>query len=313
MSGPGLGVAAALVASAFWGCGPIFFSFLTHVPPLELLAHRVVWGAVTVGLFCLLTARGPRIWAALRDRRQVLTLLGSSLLIAVNWFTFLWSVQAGRVTEAGIGYYLMPLVAVLLGVLVLRERLSSRQWAAVGTAGAAVGVLSVGLGAAPWLPLTLATSFAVYGLIRKRAETGAITGFLIETILLLPLALGWLLAAEWGAVGPTGRPGGLFGADGATTALLIVSGLYTGLPLILFAEAARRLTYATTGMVQYLNPTLQVASAGLVLGEAFTPWHFGALGLIWLALGLYTLELMRLERASRMQAMAAAGVAARST
>jgi len=307
-----LGVIAALIASTIWGGGPLFFNQLSHVPPVELLAHRMVWGAVFVGAFCWATGRGPRLRAAFADPRQRWPLLASALLIALNWFVFLWSVQAGRVTEAGVGYYLMPLVSVLLGTALLGERLSHRQWVAVGAAASAVAVLSVGIGAAPWLPVTLAVSFSLYGLIRKRIATGAIVGFQAETLMLVPLALLWLGLVHSGAVlEEVDRPGGLFGADPRTSLLLVLAGPYTGLPLILFAEAARRLAYSTTGMIQYLNPTLQVGCAGLILGELFTPWHVVALGLIWAGLALYTLELLRLERAARKASIAPAGVSAR--
>jgi len=311
---PGVaGVAAALAASAIWGTAPVFFAALAHVPPLELLAHRVLWGAAVVVAFCLATGRGARLAATVMDPAALAPLAASALLVSANWFTFLWAVQAGRVTEAGIGYYLMPLVSVLLGVLVLGERLGARRWAAVGCAALGVGLLSAGLGAAPWVPLILAGTFSVYGLIRRRVGTGAVTGFAVETLLLAPLALGWLAAVHlWGIAGPTGRAGGLFGTDAATTLLLILAGPVTGVPLILFAEAARRLAYATAGMIQYLNPTLQVAVAILVLGEAVTPWHGAALAAVWTGLALYTSGIRRQERARARASAASSGVSTTS-
>lgn len=305
------GVLAAVTACSIWGMAGLFFSLLTHVPPLELFAHRVVWACVFVGAFCIVTGRGPRIQEAFRSGAwRVLAL--SALLISSNWFFYLWAVQQGRFTEAGIGYYLMPLVSVLLGVVVLRERLSRLQWLAVAAAAVSVVMLTVGLGAAPWLPVLLASTFALYGLIRKRIATGAIVGFQVETMIIALPAAGWLFAVHfWGATWPAGRPGGLFGGDLATTLLLIVSGPATGLPLILFAEAARRLNYATTGLIQYINPSIQVAAAWLIFAEPFTPWHYGALALIWVGLALYSSEALRRERASSRAAIAAAGVSAK--
>jgi chloramphenicol-sensitive protein RarD len=300
-----------VAASAIWGSGPILFHLLAHVPPVELLAQRILWGAVFVGAFCAVTGRLARIAATLADARAVAPLALSAALVTVNWGTFIWAVQAGRALEAGIGYYVMPIVSVALGVAFLGERLTRPQWGAVALAVLAVATLRLGTGSAPWVPLTLATSFGLYGLIRKRVATGAIVGFQVETLLLLPFAIGWIAAVQvGGATGPSGRAGGLFGADAWTTALMIVSGLFTALPLVLFAEAARRLPYAATGMIQYLNPTLQVAAAVLILGEAVTPWHLAALPVIWAGLALYSADAVRRERAARRLSTASSGVSA---
>ncbi|MDT8344281.1 MAG: EamA family transporter RarD [Thermohalobaculum sp.] len=299
------GLWAAIAAATIWGVAPLFFAMLRHVPAEELLAHRTIWAAVFVGGFCLLTGRTGRIAAALGDARERRVLAMSACLIGANWFIFLLAIQAGRVTECGIGYYIMPLMGVVLGVAVLGERLDRAQWAAVGLAVLAVVVLSAGTGSAPWLPLSLALSFSLYGLLRKRAATGAISGFVVETMLLAPLALVWVWGAgAFGWTGFSGGTGGHFGADLRTSLLLVAAGPVTGVPLILFAEAARRLAYSTTGLVLYIGPTLQVLLASLVLGEHLTGWHYGALPMIWLALGLYSTSALLRDRASRRAATA---------
>ncbi len=301
------GVLAGVLASTIWGLVPIYFSQLKHVPPGELMAHRVLWATLVVLAYCLATGRLERLRQALADWRAVRALALSASVISVNWLTYLWSVQAGRVTEAGIGYYLMPILSVLLGVALLRERLPRLQWIAVALAFGGVTVLSIGVGAAPWLPFVLAVSFAFYGLIRKRIETGPIVGFMVEVLLLSPLCLVWLWGVSNGLWSEGNSIlGGHFGSDTRTTVLLILSGPVTGIPLILFAEAARRMALGAAGLVQYVNPSVQLLSAGLVLGEAFSPWHFAALGLIWTALAVYSVGLFRQSKASSMAATAAA-------
>lgn len=303
------GPAAAVLASVIWGVNPLFFHLLAHVPTGELLAHRIFWAAVFVGLFCFVTGRVPRIAAAFRDRQARRGLALTATLITVNWGVFLYAIQSGRVAEAGVGYYLMPLVSVAMGFVLLGEKLTRLQALAIGLAGVAVLLLGVGLGAAPWLPVTLALSFATYGLLRKRMETGSIVGFEVEALILAPFAAGWLVVLwSMGWSGPDTAPGGWFGAELSTSLLLILAGPFTGLPLILFAEAARRMKYGSASLIQYINPTLQVAGATLILGEAVNRWYVLALALIWVALAVYTRELLRQERAASISASASSTV-----
>lgn len=303
-----LGYVAALGAMLLWGFGPLFFDLLNHVPRDELLAHRGVWACVFVFLYCAATGRLPRVRAILADRAAMRWLVASTAMMTLNWFLFLVAVAAGRVFDAGLGYYMLPLMQVALGVALFGERLSGLQWAAVGLAALAVAVLAAGLGAAPWLPLAIAASFAVYGSIRKRLDVGSIVGFQVESLLIAPLSLGWLIGVHYlGWRGMAGTPA-LFGADAGASLLLVASGIVTGLPLILFAEAARRLPYATLGLMQYLSPSIQIASAALILGEVFTRWHWWALGLTWCALALYGGELMRQGRARRSAAISSSTV-----
>ena len=303
------GFLAALGASCIWGVAPVFFTLLNDVPRDELLAHRAVWACLFVLGYCTATGRLPRVAATLRDGRVMAGLALSTFLMTSNWFIFLTAVAAGRVFDAGLGYYMMPLMSVALAVALLGERLSALQWAAIALAALAVGILSYGLGAAPWLPLMIGGSFALYGLVRKRIDVGSIVGFQAEALIVAPVALVWLAVIH--GLGWRFMDGsyGLFGADLRTSLLLAASGIVTGLPLILFAEAARRLPYATLGLMQYLNPTIQIAAAGLILGEVFTQWHWWALALIWCALALYGRELLRQGRARRSAAIISSTVA----
>ena len=293
------GLIAALTASAIWGFAPVYFSALKHVALDQVLAHRIAWACILVLGYCAVTGRLPRVWATLRDRRLLPWLLLTAAFMSFNYTAFLVAVAQGRVFEIGLGYYMMPLISVALGVVLLRERLSGLQWAAVGLAGIAVTVLGLGLGVAPWMSLALGTSFACYGFLRKRIDIGSIVGFQVEILAVTPFALAWLAGVylnSWEGLG-----GGTvqFGDDAWTTLLLVGSGVVTGLPLILFAEATRRMEYSTVGLLQYLNPSLQVLAAGAVLGEHFTRWHWIALGLIWVALTIYGRELLRQGRARR--------------
>ncbi len=284
-----VGVVLALSAFTIWGLSPIFYKALSHVPPLEVLSHRTVWSVVFVGGYALLTGRADRIRDALTTSRTLAVLVLAAVLIAVNWFTFIFAVQVGRATESSLGYYIFPLLTVALGVLVLKERLSRAQAGAVALAALAVALLTVGLGAAPWIALILASTMSVYGLLKKTIAAGPITTVTVEALLLSPLALIWLYGAHvegWTAL--VDRPGGWFGASWADSALLIASGPLTGGPLLLFAAAAQRLRYATLGLLQYLNPTLQFFCAVIVFGEAFTLWHGIAFGMIWTAIAIYS-------------------------
>jgi chloramphenicol-sensitive protein RarD len=272
------GVLAIAAAATVWGLSGVYYKALSAVPPLEVLSHRTLWS--TLFFLAVLAAQGrvgeaaavlarPRAWAPLA---------ASAVLIAVNWLLFIAAVQEGRALEASIGYYIFPLVAVALGFLVLGERFTPRQSAAIGLAAAAVVLLTLGTGAAPWTALALAGTFGAYGLIKNRVRVGPVASVFVETLILAPLALGWL---AW-------LGGGAFGRDWGTSAMLAFSGPLTGGPLMLFAYAARRIPYATVGLVQYLNPTLQFAVAVALFGEPFSLWHAAAFGMIWAGLALYS-------------------------
>ncbi len=248
-----------------------------------MLGHRTIWSVVFI--LGVLAAQG-RVGEALRaarQRRVRLPLAASAVTIAANWLLFIVAVQQGRALEASLGYYIFPLLAVALGFLVLGERFTPWQSAAIGLAAAAVAVLTLGTGAAPSTALAIAGTFGLYGLVKARLPIGPLVSVFAETLLLLPLALGWI---AW-------LGGGAFGQDWWTSVMLAFSGPLTGGPLMLFAYATRRIPYATVGLVQYWNPTLQFVIAVWLFGEPFSAWHGVAFGMIWAALALYSWESWR--------------------
>jgi chloramphenicol-sensitive protein RarD len=297
MTEAGRGVAAMTGACAIWGFIAVYYAALAHVPPLEILAHRVLWSVVFFGLVLGVQGRIGATAAMLAGSGAWRLVALAAVTVGANWFLFIFAVQSGQVLQSSLGYYIFPLVAVGLGFVVLGERFTRLQGAAIALAVVAVAVLAVGLGAAPWISLALAGTFGLYGLAKNRLAVGPVASVFAETVLLVPLALLWLGALHGGlAADPSGRPGAVFGGDTGTTLLLMLSGPLTGLPLVLFSYAARRVAYATLGLIQYLNPTIQFGVAVLLFGEAFTPWHALAFPLIWAALALYSWEAWRRER-----------------
>lgn len=286
------GFAAIITTCVIWGTSPLYYHALREVAPLTVLAHRTLWSLVFFLIILAIQRRSGQIVPAMTgpDRWRV---LAGAVLISLNWFLFIWAISVGRVVESSLGYYIMPLFSVLLAVVFLRERLTKMQWAAVALAGAAVVVLTLGLGVAPWISLALAATFAIYGLVKKRIGLGPFMSVAAEVAVLTPLALAWLVHAG---------PGPGFGRDPVATLLLVGAGLITAVPLVTFAYGARRVGLATVGITMYLNPTLQFLCAVVILAEPFTGWHLVAFAMIWLALGLYASSLVS---AARAQAAAA--------
>jgi chloramphenicol-sensitive protein RarD len=305
------GVLAMVAATVVWGLSGLYFKALAAVPPLEMLSHRTLWSVVFLGVVLMLQRGGGELVALASQPRLVGWLAVSAALIAVNWLLFIHSVQAGQALEASLGYYVFPLCAVGLGYLVLGERFTAVQRLAIALAASAVALLAFGLGAAPWVALTLAATFSLYGLIKTRVPKGSVLTVVVETMILAPAAAVWLSGMHrlgWHDI--DGRTGGVFGHDLGSSLLLVCAGVLTGGPLLLFSYAAQRIPYSTVGLVQYLNPTLQFAVAVAVFGERFTLWHAVAFPLIWLALGLYSWESLRPAGGSGAGA-AAAGRGAR--
>jgi chloramphenicol-sensitive protein RarD len=300
MSEPLKGVLAMVAACTVWGLSGVFFRGVAAVPPAEVLAHRVVWTVLFVGAVLAAQGRLGELAGAARRGRNWAILAATAVMIAANWFGFVFAIQNGRALEASLGYYVFPLVAVALGFVALGERFSRLQAAAIALAAAAVLILTLGLGAPPWIALMLGTTFGGYGLLKNRLGLGPVVSVCFETALLAPLALVWLVGLHGGLwADPSGRPGAAFGGDWRTTALLALSGpLMTGGPLVLFSYAARRIRLATLGLVQYLNPTLQFTVAVALFAEPFTRWHALAFPTIWLGLALYSAETWRRGRAA---------------
>ena len=284
---------AALGAYGLWGLLPIFFRLLQHVDPVEIVTQRILWSLLLIlTLLALRNGIGPMI-AVLRDRRLLLALAGSAVMIAINWLVYVWAVNDGHVVATSLGYFLNPLVNVALGVLVLKERLRRGQMLAIGFAAVGVAILAASAITTLWISLTLAFSFAFYGLIRKMTPVAPMTGLGVETLLLAPLAVAYLL---WEAShGPIG-----FGQDMSTTALLIIAGLVTTVPLVLFATAARSLPMATLGVLQYLAPTLQFVCGVVLFGETLSLGQMLSFGLIWVGLILFATDSVKAARRNRV-------------
>lgn len=292
------GLFLGLGAYVLWGVLPLYFKAVAQVPPGEIVAHRIIWSLLFLGILASLWGR----WAEVRTVFASLRLLGlltlTALLIGGNWLVYIWAVLNSHVLAGSLGYYLNPLVNVLLGVALLKERLTRAQWIAVALAAAGVAVLALGAGEGLWISLTLAASFALYGFLRKVAPVEALEGLWVETALLAPIALGWLLWLDAGGQGSLGLGTG-------TTILLILSGAATAIPLLLFNAAARRLPYSTLGFLQYIAPSIQFLLAILVFGERLTTSHLVCFGAIWTALVIFAGEGWRLGRAARADAVAA--------
>jgi chloramphenicol-sensitive protein RarD len=284
---PSTGVIYGLAAYLWWGLAPLYFKAIAHVPPSEILAHRILWSCVLLALLIWRRGELGALAVAVRSRRLLATLAASTVLIGVNWFVFIWAIAHGRLLQASLGYFINPLVNVLLGVAILKEKLRRPQAAALALAAAGVVLMGLRVGGLPAISLILAVSFALYGLLRKRTPVGGIVGLAVETGLLAPLALGYLF---W--LGGEGRL--VFSRlDARTDWLLAASGVVTALPLVWFANAARRLQLSTIGILQYLSPTLQFLLAVLVFGEPFAAGELASFGLIWAALAIYTLDALR--------------------
>lgn len=288
------GIIAAVSAFLIWGLvNPVYFKSLPGVDPLEVLAHRVIWTVVLAG-GALIAFRGisPLI-NAMNSWRKVSVMLTTTLLISINWGIFIWGVGDNRLIEISLGYFINPLMNVVLGVLFLSERLSRAQISAVALAAAGVMALIVSAGTFPWVALTLAVTFGLYGLVRKKAAVDPVVGLVVETLILLPLMLAYLawLFAHGQMV---------FTTQGWTMDLLLIAaGPMTAIPLILFNMAAARLKLSTIGLIQYIGPTAQFLLGVLVYGEIFTQAHAIAFACIWAALILYSADTFRTYRSSR--------------
>ncbi|TXI09812.1 MAG: EamA family transporter RarD [Rhizobium sp.] len=280
-----------------WGLFPLYWRLLSAVPPTQIMAHRIVWCAALAGGF-LTFSKGPMWWRAVVAQPRLLAMLcASALMIGTNWWLYIWAVNAGHIVETSLGYFINPLVSVLLGVVVLREKLRPGQWLAVAIAAVGVAYITWSFGALPWIALTLALSFGTYGLLRKLAVVPAVDGLAIESSVLFLPALGYLLLME-------SRGMGVFGHLSLHTSILLgVAGIVTALPLVLFAYGARRIPLATVGFLQYIAPTLQLLIGVFVFHESFTHTHLIGFGCIWAALLIYMLDgLLRPRRAAEMAA-----------
>jgi chloramphenicol-sensitive protein RarD len=281
------GFAAAAAAFAIWGLFPLYFHLLQRVSPLQVIAHRVVWSCVFVLAWVAIRGELSTIRAALTNPSVVWRLAVTAALISLNWLVYVWGVINGRVVETSLGYFIGPLVNVLLGVVLLSERLTAAQWSAVALAAAGVTYLTIMAGGPPWLALALAFLFAIYGLMRKIVKVESLPGLATETLVLAPLAVGYLLWCESAGSGALGHAGP------AVSALLLGSGPLTAIALFLFAFGTRLLPYSTVGLLQFIAPTLQFACGVFVLHEPFGRTRAIGFAVIWTALVIYAVEGLR--------------------
>jgi chloramphenicol-sensitive protein RarD len=278
------GLWATIGAFLIWGVFPIYWKALAEVPALQIMTHRLAWCFVLVAAWLTLR-RGAGWWRPLIAQPRLLRLLcTSAVLIAANWWLYIWAVNAGHIVETSLGYFINPLVNVLLGVVVLKERLNPWQWLAVGVAAAGVAWLTLQAGAPPWIALALAFSFGLYGLIRKVAVVESTPALGVESSILFVPAVAYLVWAETAGVASFTHAGA--GID----ALLVASGVVTALPLILFAYGAQRIPYSLVGILQYIAPTLQLLCGVALYGEPFTRAQAVGFACIWLALGIYATD-----------------------
>jgi chloramphenicol-sensitive protein RarD len=295
------GLAAAAAAFTLWGLFPVYLHPLSGVPPLQVIAQRVTWSCLFLMAWLLLRGQLGVLALTLARPALLARLALTALLISCNWLVYVWSVTHNHIVDTSLGYYINPLVNVLLGVIVLHERLNRAQWTAIALAALAVLYLAVLAGRPPWIAGTLALSFSLYGFVRKIISVDALPGLTTETLLLMPLAVGYLAWCQWAGSGAltTQGPG--------VAALLIGSGLITAIPLFLFAYGARALPYSTVGVLQYIAPSLQLACGVVLFHESFGPARAAGFALIWSALLIYAVDgLWRARSAAR----AAAGTAA---
>lgn len=283
-------MAQAVGAYFIWGFLPVYFNLLKAVPPLEVVAHRIAWSVLLLLAMLYFRRRIAALVEALTTRRLLVPMLASAALIGANWLIYIWAVTNGHVAAASLGYFLNPLLNVLLGFLFLKEKLTRWQWVAVALAGVGVAILATGTLEALWISLSLALTFGFYGLVRKVAPVGPMVGLASETIIMLPAALGLFL--WWGMEGV-----GHFGTLGRQVdVLLLAAGVVTAVPLLLFASAARRMKYATIGLIQYIGPTIQFMLAIFLYREPLATTHLVTFPLIWAGLVLYSWDAWRQSR-----------------
>lgn len=285
-----VGYLCGLGAYVFWGFVPLYFRLLLPSQPAEILAHRVIWSVLFVALLLIVLRRGAVLRDLRRKPRAMAGIIGAAVLIGVNWFTYIYAVNSDRVVETALGYFINPLVVILLGVCVLGERLRVAQWVALGIGGVAVVVLTVGYGRLPYIALALALTFGCYGLIKKQLGLPAAEGLLVESLVLALPAIGYLGWLAWRSEATFGQ------VSVGHTALLMFAGVATAVPLLLFAEAANRIPLTALGVLQYTAPILQFGIGVVILHEPMPPARLAGFALVWLALIVFTSDAIRHAR-----------------
>lgn len=289
----GAGPLAGLGAFTIWGIFGLYFKMVSFAVPLEILSHRIIWSAVLTFAMIFALGRRKQLWVLISSVKTIGLLFLSSLLVAGNWVIYIWAVNTGNALEASLGYYIMPLIMLILARIFFAEKLNRVQILSVGICALGVLNLLVSYGHLPWIALSLSSLFGFYGVIRKFVPADPIAGLFVECALITPIALGYMV---W--LGAQGEMA--FGHTGMTNDLLFIGlGICTTIPLVLFAYAARNMKFSVLGLMQYLNPTLQFIVAVLVFGETFTSAHMVTYGLVWFGLGIFTWDNLRTVRKNR--------------
>jgi len=290
LSEPNKGVLFAIIAHLFWGGMAVYFGFMRHINPMEIAVNRGVWSVPIAAVVIWQLGLFKNVWANLKNPRAVLLLTFTSITIVFNWTLYIWCIQHGRTLEASLGYFINPLLNVVVGYIFLGERFTRPQFAAIGLACVAVIVQTVASGVFPFIGLSLASSFCLYGLLRKTVKVGAVEGFFIEVLI---LAVPLLLVEVWVA-----RQGEMhFGANMFDTLMLLGCGGFTAGALIFFAASLKRLRYSTAGLLQYISPSLVFLTAVFIFKEHMDGWKLMSFAIIWLALTIYSVSSLREENA----------------
>jgi chloramphenicol-sensitive protein RarD len=284
------GILYGIGAYGLWGLFPIYWKWLHGIPAIELIGHRIVWSFVLLAVIIVISRQWGEFRKAISSKRVVIIYTLAGLLLGVNWLTYVWGVNSGFIVETSLGYFINPLLSVLMGVLFLRERLRPWQWLPVGLAAAGVLYLTFAYGQPPWIALTLAFTFAIYGLVKKIAPLGSLFGLALETGILFLPAVGYLVLAEAGGTGSFGHAGL------GSSALMAGAGVVTTIPLLMFASAARSIPLSLVGILQYIAPTLQFLLGVLVYHESFTQDRLIGFSIVWLALIIFTVEGLLAQR-----------------
>jgi chloramphenicol-sensitive protein RarD len=284
------GLICGLSSYMIWGVLPIYWKLVKNVPAYEILAHRIFWSFVLVGMVVMLRGEHSKLKAIFRDRKSLACIAACSVLITFNWFLFIWCVNSGHIIESSLGYYINPLMSVFLGMTFLREKLNGMQKAAIAIAAAGVLAMVVIYGSFPWIPLALATSFGLYGLIKKKVALDSVAGLTVETLVTAPFALVFLLHANANGTGA-------FGSAAGTTFVLMLSGVTTAIPLLLFSEGAKNVKLSTMGFLQYVSPTMSLLIGVFMYNEKLTKVNLIGFLFIWTALAVYSYSLLKPRRA----------------
>ena len=287
------GVLYGIGAYLLWGLFPIYWKWLESVPAIQLISHRIIWSFVLLAIIVFVTRQWKAFRSAVLSPKVIFIYLASAIFLSINWLTYVWAINSGYVVESSLGYFINPLLSVLLGVLFLREKLRAWQWVPIGLAAVGVTYVAISYGQFPWIALTLACSFAVYGLIKKTAPLGSLYGLTLETGLLFVPAVAFLLIME-------GQGQGAFLHSGSVKDLLMAgAGVVTTIPLLMFASAAQRIPLSMVGVLQYITPTMQFLLGVLVYHEPFNQSHLIGFCIVWLALIIFWAEGFLASRRSR--------------